>query len=615
MKNTLLAFLEDNAVHFPGKTALADENRSLTYRAYLEAAVRIAQRIRETTGTPGGEAKRCCPVGVLIDRNIYSIAAFIGIAYSGCFYVPLDPALPAGRLEMILRELSPVLLVDAREPVTEDRKGQETGAGKGEESAAADQERETARRALPVACDLPVLSVQEICGDLFVPGPAAAPAGLRPQTEDDAASAGAAVSERPAESGTDLIVNVEGPGISGDTEDPVLSAARSLRSGLIDTDPLYAIFTSGSTGVPKGVLVSHRSVVDLTEAFAEVFGFAQDAVFGNQAPFDFDVSVKDIYNAIHCGGRVEVVPHRMFVMPAMLMEYVASRGINTIIWAVSALRIVSDLRALDDMQTSVPVRLRHIMFSGEVMPVKSINYWIRFFPEAVYVNLYGPTEITCNCTYHILDRHYENDELLPIGVSFPNTRVFLVETGEQEEAADADSSGGETPGIIPVSRPDCRGEICVEGTGVALGYWNNPARTAESFTAKPGAPATLNRIYRTGDLGYYNREGQLMFAARADNQIKHMGHRIELGEIEASLNAIDFIDVGCCFYDQKREKIICVYQAAEDRRREIIAALSIHLPKYMRPNKYLRMEQMPLNAHAKIDRRLLRQMYEDGTLK
>ena len=388
--------------------------------------------------------------------------------------------------------------------------------------------------------------------------------------------------------------------------------AQAMRSGLIDTDPLYAIFTSGSTGVPKGVLVSHRSVLDLTEAFGETFGFAEDAVFGNQAPFDFDVSVKDIYNAMHCGGRVEVVPHRMFVMPAMLMEYLASHGINTIIWAVSALRIVSDLKALDQMQTSVPVDLRHIMFSGEVMPVKSINYWIRFFPDAVYVNLYGPTEITCNCTYHILDRHYENDELIPIGKSFPNKRVFLLE--RPEEDGDSEAEAPAVPRIIPVTEPDCRGEICVEGTGVALGYWNNPARTAESFTARPGAPATLNRIYRTGDLGYYNKDGDLMFAARADNQIKHMGHRIELGEIEAALNAIDFIDVACCFYDQKKEKIICVYQAEEDRRKQIIQALSDRLPKYMRPNRYLRMEQMPLNAHAKIDRRLLRTMYEEGRI-
>ena len=501
----MLSILEEDVRRFPDKTALADENRSLTYREYLLSAVRIAQKIRETVPGEGG-VLRCRPVGVLIDRNILSITAFLGIAYSGNFYVPLDPALPAGRLEMIMAELSPVMLVDARESTGGGKSGSKQTSAP---AAAGENVPASVPGSLPVSCEVPVLALESFCGEFL---------GEKPASED---------------------------------LQELLLEARALRAGLVDTDPLYAIFTSGSTGVPKGVLVSHRSVLDLTDSFAETFCFAEDAVFGNQAPFDFDVSVKDIYNAIHCGGRVEVVPHRMFVMPAMLMEYLASRGINTIIWAVSALRIVSDLRALDEMKTSVPVRLRHIMFSGEVMPVKSINYWIRFFPDAVYVNLYGPTEITCNCTYHILDRHYENEEMLPIGRAFPNKRVFLLETlqsrGEEEETGRTEDF---VPRIIPASEPDCRGEICVEGTGVALGYYNNPARTEESFTAKPGAPATLNRIYRTGDLGYYNSEGELMFAARADNQIKHMGHRIELGEIEVALNAIPFLTIACCLYDE-----------------------------------------------------------------
>ena len=600
MKNTILAFLEENVSRTPDKTAVADEFRSLTWRAYLTAALRAAGRIREMTGADAAPVGSR-PVGVLIDRNIISIAAFIGIAYSGNFYVPLDPALPAGRLEMILGELSPVMLVDAREPA--EASGQtadsmKASAPAGNAVLAADARPQAPARPLPVACNVPVLDMYALCADLFTErtGDTENPAAGALNASGDAGNAAGADVNSAADQAVQALIR----------------DAQAMRSGLIDTDPLYAIFTSGSTGVPKGVLVSHRSVLDLTEAFGETFGFAEDAVFGNQAPFDFDVSVKDIYNAMHCGGRVEVVPHRMFVMPAMLMEYLASHGINTIIWAVSALRIVSDLKALDQMQTSVPVDLRHIMFSGEVMPVKSINYWIRFFPDAVYVNLYGPTEITCNCTYHILDRHYENDELIPIGKSFPNKRVFLLE--RPEEDGDSEAEAPAVPRIIPVTEPDCRGEICVEGTGVALGYWNNPARTAESFTARPGAPATLNRIYRTGDLGYYNKDGDLMFAARADNQIKHMGHRIELGEIEAALNAIDFIDVACCFYDQKKEKIICVYQAEEDRRKQIIQALSDRLPKDMRPNRYLRMEQMPLNAHAKIDRRLLRTMYEEGRI-
>ena len=386
---------------------------------------------------------------------------------------------------------------------------------------------------------------------------------------------------------------------------------------IVDTDPLYAVFTSGSTGVPKGVLVSHRSLFDLTDAFEEVFGFEEDTVFGNQAPFDYDGSSKDLYNALHCGGRVEIIPHRMFMLPAVLLEYLAVRSVNTIIWAVSAVRIVADFRALDAVKTSVPLCLRKVMFSGEVMPVKTINYWMQFFPDALYVNLYGPTEITCNCTYYTITRRFEPDEKFPIGRAFPNTRVFLLEKKESdnEEAGaggETAQSGNRVCGIIPDSLPDVRGEICVEGTCVALGYWNNPDRTAENFTAKPGASVTLNRIYRTGDLGYYNKE-ESFACFREDNQIKHMSHRIELRS-KPRLNAIDFIDVACCFYDHDRQDHPSI-SGGEDRRRQIATALVDRLPKYMRPNKYIRMEQMPLNAHVKIDRRLLRTMYEEGKLK
>ena len=571
MKNAVMAMLEENAQRFPDKIALADEFRQMSYREYLTAAVLVARAITPQlcaqaalrAGVPADgvdpQAVRCNPVGVLIDRNVLSVASFMGIAYTGNFYVPLDPELPAVRMSTILQELSPLLLIDARETPGP----------------------------LPVPVDVPVLDVRTM---FPVPGEI---------SEENSGKA----EESSAE---DL--------------EAFLQEARELRGMIVDTDPLYAVFTSGSTGVPKGVLVSHRSLFDLTDAFEEVFGFEEDTVFGNQAPFDYDGSSKDLYNALHCGGRVEIIPHRMFMLPAVLLEYLAVRSVNTIIWAVSAVRIVADFRALDAVKTSVPLCLRKVMFSGEVMPVKTINYWMQFFPDALYVNLYGPTEITCNCTYYTITRRFEPDEKFPIGRAFPNTRVFLLEKKESDnEEAGAGGvpaqSGNRVCGIIPDSLPDVRGEICVEGTCVALGYWNNPDRTAENFTAKPGASVTLNRIYRTGDLGYYNKEGELCFASREDNQIKHMSHRIELGEIEAALNAIDFIDVACCFYDHDRHKIVCVYQAGEDRRRQIATALVDRLPKYMRPNKYIRMEQMPLNAHVKIDRRLLRTMYEEGKLK
>lgn len=354
-----------------------------------------------------------------------------------------------------------------------------------------------------------------------------------------------------------------------------------------DTDPLYAIFTSGSTGVPKGVLVAHRSVIDLADQFKKEFGFDETTVLGNQAPFDFDVSVKDIFSAIKNQATMYVIPQVMFSFPAKLIQYLNEKKINTVIWAVSALRIIENLKGF---ASETPQYLRSIMFSGEVMPVKVLNYWKKYFPEAQFVNLYGPTEITCNCTFCRIDRDYAEDEALPIGRAFENCSVFLLDGDRLVTEA------GET------------GEICVRGTCLALGYYNNPEKTAEAFCQNPLNTAYPERIYRTGDIGRYGEDGQLYFASRRDAQIKHMGHRIELGEIETAVNALELLDVGVCLHIG--EDIVLCYQAAEPQEREILRALGKKLPKYMLPTKLFWYKALPLNKNGKIDRVGLRNEFE-----
>lgn len=363
---------------------------------------------------------------------------------------------------------------------------------------------------------------------------------------------------------------------------PDLTLLSHIRARSIDTDPVYAIFTSGSTGVPKAVLVSHRSVIDLTEQFSRTFGFHSGHCFGNQAPFDFDVSVKDIYQALKQGARLEVIPKKLFSFPGALVEYLMERQVSVIIWATSALRIVASLKALDKQQPPLEV----VMFSGEVMPNKVLNYW-RSRISAQYVNLYGPTEITCNCTYFVVDRPFDDDEPLPIGSAFANTEVFLLD-GQNR--------------LIPPNTPSEVGEICVRGTCLALGYYNNPEKTAQAFCQNPLVTAYPQRMYRTGDLGSYNERGELMFRSRKDFQIKHMGHRIELGEIETAVNAMPGLDAACCLYDQQREKIVLFYQSEHPCHREILRFLSERLPKYMWPNRLVHFTHLPHNAHGKIDR-------------
>ena len=504
----ILQFLEYNALESPDKTALSDASgRSWTYRQYMEDAQSIGLHILEYMKQHGPKATGR-PIAVLIDRNALSIVTFMGVVYSGNFYVPVDITMPEERISLMMQVLDPVMVIDSRYK---------------------DEIRSTLEGAVPA---------ESMTGDVAM--------------------------------------------CSGLPEE-----LAAIREHAIDTDPLYCIFTSGSTGVPKGVAVSHRSVIDLVNAFRDAFGFDADLVFGNQAPFDFDVSVKDIYCALFNAASLEVLPRKLFKMPVALVEYLKEHRISVMIWAVSALRIVSDLKTFEAMDP--PSDIKYIMFSGEVMPVKALNYWMDHVPSARYVNLYGPTEITCNCTYYDINLRHKDDEMLPIGKPFKNTRVFL-----------RDEQG------TVIAEPGKVGEICVAGTCLALGYWNNPERTAAAFLPDPTVSAYPSTMYATGDMGYYNDKGDIVFASRRDFQIKHMGHRIELGEVETALNAIPFIHVSCCLYDQVNERIVCFYEAEEECKKEIVLALSKKLPKYMWPNVYKWYNKIPMNKNGKIDRVLLK---------
>ena len=156
--------------------------------------------------------------------------------------------------------------------------------------------------------------------------------------------------------------------------------------------------------MPKGVTVSHRSVLDFIPQFAEIFGITQNDILGNQAPFDFDVSVKDLYTALYTGAKVQIIPRAYFSQPTKLMDYLADHEVTILVWAVSAMCFVS---IMNGFSYRIPSRVRQVLFSGEVMPIKHLMKWKSALPHARFVNLYGPTEITCNCTYAILpDRRF-----------------------------------------------------------------------------------------------------------------------------------------------------------------------------------------------------------------
>lgn len=509
MVTNVLSYLENSARRFPDKPAFVDEHNQVTYQELEVYGSRIGSHLASLLGSVTRS-----PIVVFVDRSIDSLIAFMGIAYSGNFYVPIDAQMPKRRIELILETLQPIAMLVPEE-----------------------------HRAF----------AREIGGDI------------------------ALVSYEEAK--------------AADIDAGYLS---QVRRALIDRDPLYATFTSGSTGIPKGVLTCHQSVVDMTENLVSIFNFDDHHVFGNQNPFYFDASIKDIYSSMKCGATMYIIPKSCFTLQKTLIDYINKHKIDTILWSAAAISMLANSSAFE---YASPDCLRKVMFSGEVMHNKVLNYWRRHLPETMFVNLYGPTEITSVCTYYIIEQPFDDDDVLPIGIPFKNTEIMLLNDGNERVTA-----AGEI------------GELCVRGCCLALGYYNNPEKTADAFCQNPLNSHYPEVIYRTGDLAKYNEKGEILFLSRKDNQVKHMGQRVELGEIEILLNALDRVDASICFYDHEAQKIVAIVKGQNADKKYIFGELRDRLPKAMFPNLIFNLNTLPYNANGKIDRVDLKARYAEGTL-
>lgn len=392
----------------------------------------------------------------------------------------------------------------------------------------------------------------------------------------------------------DTIVRIVGAILAGRTFvplDPEMPAAKraaieeTLASG-VPEDALAVIFTSGSTGRPKGVAKGEASYLAFIRAFCATFDLGHDEVVGNQTPFFFDASSKDLLLMMYAGARLEIIPSRLFGLPMELITYLNERMVTYACWVPSAYSVVSQLHAFEEV---VPTTLRHAHFVGEAFPLDHLRAWMDAVPAASYVNLYGSTELAGICCHCRLDptRHYAT---LPMGEALAGCEVFLADGNEL------------------VAGPGATGEICVAGDTLAIEYLGDPEGTAKRFVEMQTPSGRVARVLRTGDLARVDEDGEMVFSGRSDYQIKHMGRRIELQEIEVVAQELPEIDLCCCAYDTRRQRIVMFCLLAPEvelAAREVRRLLKSHLSSYMVPGRVFVLDEMPRNANGKIDRAAL----------
>jgi amino acid adenylation domain-containing protein len=362
---------------------------------------------------------------------------------------------------------------------------------------------------------------------------------------------------------------------------------------LIDTDPYCIINTSGSTGTPKGVVLNHKSFIDFTEWSGETLKIDNNEIVGSLSPAVFDIYSHELCMMMSKGSTIVILPERLSAFPVKILEILEKENVSFIFWVPTIMVNIANM----DLLTKIMLpALRTVWFAGEVLPTKQYNYWHKNLPNTRFINLYGPIEITLDCTYFIIDREFDDSEPLPIGFPCSNTSLLILNEHNQ------------------LCKPGEEGELCVRGTSLAMGYYNNPEKTAAAFIQNPLNKSYPEIIYRTGDIVTENDRGEIMFKGRRDTLIKHLGYRIELAEIEhIVVNVLHLVDNGCAVYQSQKKEIILIYEANEDiQAAEFRKRIGQSLPKYMIPTKYVHMEKLPMNANGKIDRLALNRQVNDG---
>ena len=372
-------------------------------------------------------------------------------------------------------------------------------------------------------------------------------------------------------------------------------APRTRRS----SEPAHILFTSGSTGEPKGVVVTHDSVLRFVEWAVKHFGMGAGDRVSGCSPLHFDLSTFDVYGAFAAGAELHPVPPEAAILPHELAAFIRERRLTQ--WFSVPAALAHLARADVIAQGDFPC-LRRVLWCGEVLPTPVLQRWMRRVPHARYTNLYGPTEATIASSYHDVPERPEDERAaVPIGRACDGESLLVLDENLEPLP----------PGEI--------GDLYIAGVGLSPGYWRDPDRTSEAFFLRTSEAGDVQRVYRTGDLAKVGEDGLLYFVGRSDTQIKHLGHRVELGEIESALHAVPGVAehavVAVPTGGFEGTVICCAFvpsSGAEVTPASLRAELAQLLPSYMLPFRWLVLPALPRNANGKIDRAAIKARFEDS---
>ncbi|HEU4556928.1 MAG TPA: amino acid adenylation domain-containing protein, partial [Longimicrobium sp.] len=358
--------------------------------------------------------------------------------------------------------------------------------------------------------------------------------------------------------------------------------AHSPRNGAAAQNLAYVFYTSGSTGRPKGVMMAHREVVQLACVIESVRMEPGDRV-AQASNVSFDAAVFEIWGALLNGATLVGIDPDVLLSAPALGRALREQRITTL-YQTAAL---FDQHVRE--QVDVYATLRQLVFGAEAVGTESVRRMLREGKPALVRHEYGPTEATVWCTLEEVREVAEDAPTVLIGRPIPNARAYVL-----------DPAGEPLPVGIP-------GELCIGGAGVVRGYLGRPGLTAERFVPDPFAAEPGGRMYRTGDRARWKAEGKLEFMGRLDDQVKIRGFRIEPGEVEAAIGVhpgVRHVRV-MMREDQPGDKRLVAYVVGDAGAEALRAHVRQSLPEYMVPAAFVPLEQLPLNANGKVDRKAL----------